>query len=201
MCLFEDLLEQNEGKTLEFKENTKSLTGLIKTIIAFANTSGGNLVIGVQDKTKKVIGLEDVLLEEERLASAIADSISPLLVPDIEIKTYAHKDVLIIRVPHIAGPCYLKSAGEHGGAYVRFGSTNRLADEATRVSLRLFSANLSYDETPQSLGKLDTALLKKIFQSVGKDPTEKKCEMLGILSSRLRKICAPPCSWLMRAAW
>ncbi len=33
--MIEKLLHENEGKTLEFKENTKSLAGIIKTIIAF----------------------------------------------------------------------------------------------------------------------------------------------------------------------
>ena len=47
----ESLLQNEEGKTLEFKENADSLGKIIKTVIAFSNTSGGKLIIGVADKT------------------------------------------------------------------------------------------------------------------------------------------------------
>lgn len=52
--MIEELLQQEEGKTLEFKENSKSLDRIIHTIIAFANTAGGKVLIGVKDKTKEI---------------------------------------------------------------------------------------------------------------------------------------------------
>jgi ATP-dependent DNA helicase RecG len=181
--MLEDFFAQNESKTLEFKEGTKSLTGIVKTIIAFANTSGGTLIIGVRDKTKEVIGLSEALQEEEKLANAIADSIAPLLVPDIEIHSYRDREVIIIRVPHVAGPFYLKSEGVEQGVYVRFGSTNRKADPDLLSGLKLFAKNLTYDELPLPKGKPDWDLIKKAFLSVKKEPSEKNCEMLGIFSS------------------
>ena len=62
--IIEDILSCNEGKTLEFKESAQSLSGIVKTIIAFANTAGGTIVIGVEDKNKKIKGVENPLLEE-----------------------------------------------------------------------------------------------------------------------------------------
>ncbi|NGX59344.1 MAG: hypothetical protein KR126chlam3_00495 [Chlamydiae bacterium] len=53
--MIEDLISRNEGKTLEFKENTQPLEKIIQTIIAFANTAGGVIVIGVKDLKKEVI--------------------------------------------------------------------------------------------------------------------------------------------------
>jgi len=52
-------------------------------LVAFANTAGGTAVIGVEDGSKRVRGVPDVLAAEERLASLIADSIRPRLIPDI----------------------------------------------------------------------------------------------------------------------
>ena len=46
--MIEELLASNEGKTVEFKETTQSLHGIVKTVIAFANTAGGTLIIGVE---------------------------------------------------------------------------------------------------------------------------------------------------------
>lgn len=48
-----DLLSRPEGKTLEFKRDLSSPDGVLRTIVAFANTSGGTVVVGVEDRTRK----------------------------------------------------------------------------------------------------------------------------------------------------
>ena len=48
----EKLLEQSESKTLEFKSNLSSLDPVLKTIVAFANTAGGILIIGLSQKKR-----------------------------------------------------------------------------------------------------------------------------------------------------
>lgn len=75
--MIESLLARDEGKTLEFKENCRSLDRIVRTAVAFANTAGGNIVIGVKDKTKDVVGVADPLVEEQRLANAFANSLVP----------------------------------------------------------------------------------------------------------------------------
>jgi predicted HTH transcriptional regulator len=55
--MIKGLLAKDEGKTLEFKENSRPKVKIIRTIVAFANTAGGTLVIGVRDKAKEVVGL------------------------------------------------------------------------------------------------------------------------------------------------
>lgn len=186
--MIELLLAENEGKTIEFKETSRVLSGIIKTVIAFANSAGGVIVIGVKDKTKELIGLPQILDEEERLANAITDSIYPLLTPDIEIQSSRGKELLIIRVSHGLGPYYLKSEGPERGVYVRFGSTNRSVDAEMLDSLRLLAKKTSYDELPHPQGKLDTEIIKNVFELVGKRPTPQVLENLGIeASSRGKK--------------
>ena len=63
------LLSRTEGKTLEFKRDLSSPEGVLKAMVAFANTSGGIILLGIEDGPKKVTGLRNVLAEEERLAS------------------------------------------------------------------------------------------------------------------------------------
>ena len=82
--MIENLISRNEGKTLEFKENTKSLSKIINTIIAFANTAGGTLIIGIKDSTITVKGL-DVINE------------TPIL--DIKPYTQQYDKVDNVRVP------------------------------------------------------------------------------------------------------
>jgi ATP-dependent DNA helicase RecG len=181
--MIEQLLAENEGKTIEFKETTRSLSGIMKTVVAFANSAGGVIVIGVKDKTKELVGLPQILSEEERLANAITDSILPLLTPDIEIQSSRGKELLIIRVSHGTGPYYLKSEGPEQGVYVRFGSTNRSVDAEMLDSLRLLAKKISYDELPHPQGKLDTKTIKDVFEWVGKRPTAQVLENLGIETS------------------
>ncbi|HSX37366.1 MAG TPA: ATP-binding protein [Chlamydiales bacterium] len=178
--MIEQLLAENEGKTIEFKETARSLGGIMKTVVAFANSAGGVIVIGVKDKTKELVGLSQILSEEERLANAISDSILPLLTPDIEIQSIRDKELLIIRVSHSIGPHYLKSEGPERGVYVRFGSTNRSVDAEMLDSLRLLAKKVSYDELPHPKGKLDAEIMKDVFEWVGKRPTAQALENLGV---------------------
>ncbi len=169
--MIEELLQQEEGKTLEFKENSKSLDRIIHTIIAFANTAGGKILIGVKDKTKEIVGLEDPVADEMRLANAIADSIEPLFNPDIHVVSWRNKEFLLVQVPHSIGPYYAKSKGLKKGTYIRLGSTNRLVDAAILAELQRLGENECFDEMPStgcSIQDLDLDTIKACFKKVGK---------------------------------
>ncbi len=44
-----EALRNPEGRTLEFKRDLSSPDRLLRTVVAFANTSGGVILIGVED--------------------------------------------------------------------------------------------------------------------------------------------------------
>ena len=67
-----DLLKRPEGKTLEFKRDLSSHDGVLRSLVAFANTSGGAVLIGVEDRTRHVRGVKEPLDLEERLATSSA---------------------------------------------------------------------------------------------------------------------------------
>lgn len=190
--MLETLINLNESKTLEFKQNAKSLLPIVKAVVAFANTSGGYIIIGVDNKRKTVIGVENPLLEEERLASVIADSIAPLIIPDIQILSFRNKELLVIQVPHLAGPFYLKSAGIERGVYIRLGSTNRLADKETILSLQMLAKNISFDELPchgAALNDIDNDVFDtNISPHLGK-LSNKHYESLGVVVRQHNKLC------------
>lgn len=54
--LWQDI-QQGESKTLELKQQLPKGEQLAKTLIAFANTSGGKLVIGVDDE-RRIVGIQ-----------------------------------------------------------------------------------------------------------------------------------------------
>jgi len=76
----DQVLKLPEGKQLEFKRDFSSPQPLLKTLVAFANTAGGQLFIGISDDGA-IVGVDDPLGEEERLGNLISDGISPRLLP------------------------------------------------------------------------------------------------------------------------
>ena len=144
------LLSRPEGKTLEFKRDLSSPENVLKTIIAFANTSGGILVLGVEDGTKEVKGVPKILTEEERLANLIADNISPKLVPSIEVMSWRKTQVLTVEIyPSANRPHSLNRLGPENGVFVRVGSTNRRADRVLIEEMRRYTQISSFDEQPE----------------------------------------------------
>ena len=70
----------------------------MKTIVAFANTQGGKLIVGVDDKTHQIVGVEnDVLFQlMDGIANAVSDSCVPQIIPDIEPQTVDGKTVIVV---------------------------------------------------------------------------------------------------------
>ena len=144
-----ELLKADEGKTLEFKQDLSSPRKLLKTLVAFANTAGGRIIIGVTDRIREPIGIDNPLDEEERLCNLIADSISPRLVPNVEMTTIGGKTLLVVEVfLSNSRPHYLRSEGPETGVYVRLGSTNRQADRELIAELRRSVEGVAFDELP-----------------------------------------------------
>jgi ATP-dependent DNA helicase RecG len=145
----DELLARHEGKSLEFKQDLSSPESVMRTIIAFANTSGGIILIGVEDKTRRVRGLKDALLEEERLTNLVANLIEPRLVPEIDILPWRRSNLLVVQIyPSASRPHYLKKPGLSEGVFVRVGSTNRKADPGLIEEMRRYARQESFDEQP-----------------------------------------------------
>ncbi|MGO9261004.1 MAG: ATP-binding protein [Bryobacteraceae bacterium] len=150
-----ELLKRNEGKTLEFKRDLSSPEGILKCLVAFANTAGGILVIGVEDGSKNVRGVPDVLRAEEKLANLVSDSIRPRLIPDIEVVPWRNLNLLAAQVyPSNTRPHYLERLGSENGVFVRVGSTNRKAEALQIEELKRLKWRTAFDE--QAIPEMDS---------------------------------------------
>ena len=68
--------------------------------------------IGIENETRRVLGVPDVLTAEERLVNLVADSIRPRLVPDIEVLPWRKTHILLAQAyPSAARPHYLARLG------------------------------------------------------------------------------------------
>lgn len=144
----QEILKQPEGKTLEFKKGIpKDRQNLLKTVVAFANGAGGNIYVGVNDD-RTVTGIEEEPFDlEEKLASIIYDSISPIPNVFFQSSVFEDKIIFIIRIlPGANKPYYLKKLGPEDGIFVRVGSASRKADSQVAAELRRQARNISLDQ-------------------------------------------------------
>lgn len=168
----EKLLKSTEGKTLEFKRDLSSPTGVLRTIIAFANTAGGTVILGIEDKSKNICGVENPLEIEEKLANLIADCISPQIIPEVEVFLWRNSYLLAIQIfPSSVKPHYLKKQGVEKSTYIRVGSTNRLADNTMRSELQRVRIDDSFDKqamTELNSEEIDFRVASELFEPIKK---------------------------------
>jgi ATP-dependent DNA helicase RecG len=168
-----ETIAQGENKTLEFKERMPSNESIAKTVVAFANTSGGRLIVGVNDR-REVVGLEDVDIFDlqDRITSVIFDRCHPTILPEIYSTNIDNKLLLVIQV--FRGnllPYYLKSEGKNNGTYLRLGATNRKAEYENILELERQKRNLGFDEEicyERAYESLDISVLIDRFSQQGK---------------------------------
>ena len=143
-----ELIEKGESKTAEFKETLPGGDTIAKTVIAFSNTAGGKIIIGVDDK-RQIVGIPDSKLFElqDKIVSIIYDRCYPNILPEIYTITVDNKILLVIEVFRSSLiPYYLKNKGKNNGTYVRIGATNRLANRENILELERQRNYISYDE-------------------------------------------------------
>ena len=141
---------QGEGKNVEFKVSLpKKSENYIKTIIAFANCQGGKIIIGVDNETREVVGVDrdEVFQIMDAIANAVDDSCAPQIIPDIEPKTVEDKTVIVIAVsPCPNRPYFLKSKGKEKGTFIRLAGTTRLAWPDRIKDLEMEGMRIYWDE-------------------------------------------------------
>lgn len=114
---------------------------LKKEVVAFANSSGGTIYIGIQDNGKTV-GLENPDFVMQQISNALRDSIRPdvSMFTDIELVMKEGKSIVKITVQQgTKKPYYLTEKGlKPSGVYVRSGTTSSPASEdAIRTMIKL----------------------------------------------------------------
>lgn len=72
----------------------------MKSVVAFANGTGGKIIFGIADKTREVVGFdkEDVFKKMDAIANAVSDSCEPAIIPDITLQTVEGKTVIVVEV-------------------------------------------------------------------------------------------------------
>ncbi len=146
--MIRELLRQGESKTVELKAELPSGSQIAKTVCAFANRAGGQIILGVGND-RSIIGMDVSTIDDamDRLANMIHDQVLPMILPEIYTYDLDDKVLVVIRIyPGNATPYYLKSKGKMDGTYLRVGAVNKQADLEMIQELERNRRNLSYDE-------------------------------------------------------
>ena len=125
-----------ENKTTEFKR--EYVDDIKKTIIAFANSDGGTLYIGVNDDGT-VCGVDNVDDTMLRVTNAVRDAVRPDITLFVECRNELadEKEIVIVTVQRgTARPYYLQGKGiRPEGVYVRQGASTVPATEAAILNM------------------------------------------------------------------
>ncbi|PHS28850.1 MAG: ATP-dependent DNA helicase [Alkaliphilus sp.] len=193
MHLLEEI-SKGESKCLEFKEMLPKSESIVKTVIAFSNTNGGKLIIGVND-TRQIVGLKqdlDVPELKDKLVSIIYDNSYPNIIPEIYTSNIDGKIIMIVEV--FRGnllPYYLKKKGRENGVYIRIGATNRKASRDNISELERQRRNISFDEEisyNDDLDSMDFSPLEAKFKEIGKKINLEKLMNLKLVKEENGKL-------------
>ncbi len=159
-------MKYEESPKLELKEQINA--EFKKEIIAFANTDGGEIFVGL-DRDGVIVGVEDPEEEMEKIGNMIRDGIKPDLTAYTSIERVEDSGKTLIRVSVSRGlkrPYHLTDKGlKPTGVYVRHGvSSVPATDEAIRQMLRE-SDGTAFDKMRSIYQELTFEYVKNIFRS------------------------------------
>jgi hypothetical protein len=115
----EELIKRGESHQLEFKVDLKDHARFLQTVVAFANASGGRVLLGV-DINAQIAGYTQD--DADRITNLISSNCNP----PIEVSIHAiqlKEPILVVEVPEGTNKPY---EYRERGFYMRRGATNRL---------------------------------------------------------------------------
>jgi len=139
-------IPQNEDQYTEFKckmDNPEKIAG---EIVAFANSDGGVLYIGVDDDGS-VFGIENSEKVFQTITNICRDRCIPPIIPIIEQYSINNKEILIINIAkNLNSQKPYRTAS--GRFYIRTGKDKKDATGRELVRIAQASGELHYDESP-----------------------------------------------------
>ena len=172
-----------ENNNTEFKR--EFVDEVKKTVIAFANTAGGKIYIGVDDDGSAV-GVsdpDDVML---KCSNAIRDAIRPdiTMFVNYSVETIANKQVVVIDVQRGTSiPYYLESKGIRPvGVYVRQGALSVPASETAILKMIKETDGDKYENARSIQQELTFNSAKKEFETDSVSFNEQTMRTLKLIS-------------------
>ena len=201
-----------EDINVEFKEldrNKGALPDSVpKEIVAFSNTEGGTLFIGIRDDGT-VVGVDNPDDVMTRVSNVAHDTILPDIMPFIQIRSVELEGKQVIKIIVYVGterPYYLAKEGlRPKGVYVRRGTACLPLNEAGIREMILETSGKSYEESRSLNQELTFETLKAEMSTRGIEfgaPQMSTLKMLGSdgLFTNLALLLSDQCSHTIKVA-
>ena len=173
-----------ESETIELKQIYTS--EIKKEIVAFANTKGGIIYIGVSDEGE-IVGIDNADFIMQQFSNTLRDNIRPdiSMFTNIELLQEKEKTLLKITVhPGTRKPYYLSDKGiKPSGVYIRSGTTSA---PATEDSIRMMIKTTDGDSFEMNRSMVQELTFNSLSEELEKrnlEFTEVQMENLGIMTS------------------
>jgi len=184
-----ELISRLEDSRTQFKQgqdvtNAKSLAG---EMVAFANSKGGRILIGVDD-TGSVIGLspDDIRRLNQLISNTATDCVRPSINPETENISVGGLLVMVVTVPEGISKPY---ADNDGVFWVKSGADKRRVTSREEVQRMLQSADLVHaDEVPvegTTSGDIDLEHFGAFFEKQYGEPLDNMLDKAGISLGQL----------------
>ena len=149
------LIEEGEGQNLEFKSSFNS--GVIETLVAFANSGGGNVVIGLDDK-RAATGLTMNAESGQNWVNEVKSKTQPSLVPDLKTYRLEKSQIAVLSVQEYP----IKPVAFKGRSFKRVGNSNHLLSMQEAADMHLRTFNSSWDNYNTNGYSLETISFEKV---------------------------------------
>ena len=175
-----EIIEKGEDSFVEFKEEMIHPDDLAAEMVAFSNSEGGKILLGISDE-KKIVGISEPDKEMQRIENVSYHNCKPSLTINIEKLKIDNKLILIIYIPKGLERPYCTNKGVH---YIRTSSGRRPATREELARLYNVSTSMQYDELTvpnTSIEDLDLLYFRRFFKGF----YEKEIEEMNIDLARL----------------
>ncbi len=183
------LISLGETSTVQMKERIDDAAKVGSELVAFSNSHGGRLIVGVNDKTGKVnsLNFEELQRTTQLLGNVASDHVVPPIIIDVETVDMGDGGVVVATVKEGTNKPYHDNKGV---VWVKNGADKRKVFDNTEVAEMLAqSGNLFPDSIAvpgTSIGDLDDETLKQYLFS----RFEKPCKNLGINVETVKDLSA-----------
>ena len=165
--------------------NTEGEKGVDEGCHCHANSRGGRgyILLGVQDKTKKLLGIDPVDFREEQIQQIIYNRSDPPVPVRVDFQEY--RGVLLAVITIFKSSHKPHQMLQNGAFYIRRGSTTDVARRSEIAGMMQENGIVSYETVPlprASMQDLDQELLQSYFSNLqvgGENPKEILMQVLG----------------------
>jgi len=188
------VIPASESITVEFKISFNE--DVIETLVAFSNTKGGTVYIGVA-YNGKIKGLQIGKETIQNWINEVKTKTLPAIIPDTEILTIENKTVVAIRVTEYP----IKPVSTRGRYYKRIGNSNHLMSTLEITNLNIQSLQTSWDAFPALNMTINDLDISKINNFIEKVNSKGRYQLQDNWKNNLEKLRLIKGKTITNAAW